>query len=132
VNDPQHTRADRRWMEHAACAGQYGVMYPVSKLKRNRDHGIAAEEARAKRICATCPVTAECLDYALRHGEKYGVWGGLTPRARRRLTASFPRPAALPRGGPSPDQASPESVGARVGRARSEAAAPDWHLEGSA
>jgi hypothetical protein len=100
--------------------------------RRNRDHSIAAEEARAKRICATCPVTAECLDYALRHGEKYGVWGGLTPRARRRLTASFPRPAALPRGGPSPDQASPEPVGARVGRAPSEAAAPDWHLEGSA
>jgi len=40
---------------------------------------------RAKRICAGCPVRIDCLNYALRHGVRYGVWGGLSDRERRRL-----------------------------------------------
>jgi WhiB family redox-sensing transcriptional regulator len=39
----------------------------------------------AKRICADCEVRAECLAYALQHGERFGVWGGLSERERRRL-----------------------------------------------
>jgi WhiB family redox-sensing transcriptional regulator len=38
--------------------------------------------APAKAICARCPVTQSCLDYALEHDEPYGVWGGLTRRER--------------------------------------------------
>lgn len=38
-----------------------------------------------KRICAACPVRAECLDWALDHNEKFGVWGGLNATERRRL-----------------------------------------------
>jgi WhiB family redox-sensing transcriptional regulator len=32
--------------------------------------------ARAKAICAKCPMTTECLDHAVRIGEPWGVWGG--------------------------------------------------------
>ena len=39
----------------------------------------------AKRICAQCPVTAECLEYALENDERFGIWGGLSERERRRL-----------------------------------------------
>lgn len=39
----------------------------------------------AKRICARCPVKTECLNYALANDERFGVWGGLTERERRRL-----------------------------------------------
>jgi WhiB family redox-sensing transcriptional regulator len=39
----------------------------------------------AKRICQTCSVTAECLDYALDNDERFGIWGGLSERERRRL-----------------------------------------------
>jgi WhiB family redox-sensing transcriptional regulator len=45
----------------------------------------------AKRVCAACDVRAECLQYALDHGERYGVWGGLSERERRAL-ARQPRP----------------------------------------
>ena len=41
--------------------------------------------APAKKICAVCPVRGECLDHALTHGEKYGIWGGLSERERRRI-----------------------------------------------
>jgi WhiB family redox-sensing transcriptional regulator len=36
----------------------------------------------AKRICDRCEVKTECLDYALRRDERFGVWGGLTRRER--------------------------------------------------
>lgn len=39
----------------------------------------------AKRICATCPVSAECLEYALEHRIDHGVWGGTSERQRRRI-----------------------------------------------
>ena len=34
-----------------------------------------------KRMCGTCPVKQRCLEWALVH-ERYGVWGGMTPRER--------------------------------------------------
>jgi WhiB family redox-sensing transcriptional regulator len=39
----------------------------------------------AKKICATCPVSAECLQYALDNDERFGIWGGVTERDRRKL-----------------------------------------------
>lgn len=39
----------------------------------------------AKRVCADCPVTEQCLAYALATGQRFGVWGGLSERERRRL-----------------------------------------------
>jgi WhiB family redox-sensing transcriptional regulator len=41
--------------------------------------------AYAKRLCATCDVQVECLDYALANRIDYGVWGGESERSRRRL-----------------------------------------------
>jgi WhiB family transcriptional regulator, redox-sensing transcriptional regulator len=38
----------------------------------------------AKQICAVCPVREECLEYALQHEERFGIWGGLSERERRR------------------------------------------------
>jgi WhiB family transcriptional regulator, redox-sensing transcriptional regulator len=39
----------------------------------------------AKRICRSCEVRADCLEYALEHDERFGVWGGMSERERRRL-----------------------------------------------
>ena len=39
----------------------------------------------AKRICLGCEVREWCLDYALAHDERFGIWGGLSERERRRL-----------------------------------------------
>lgn len=40
---------------------------------------------RAQRICATCPVSEQCLEYALVNHVDHGVWGGKSERERRRL-----------------------------------------------
>lgn len=49
----------------------------------------------AKRVCARCAVRAECLEYALANGERFGVYGGLSERERRRIKRT-PEAAAAP------------------------------------
>jgi len=39
----------------------------------------------AKRVCAKCEVRSECLEYALNNDERFGIWGGMSERDRRRL-----------------------------------------------
>jgi WhiB family redox-sensing transcriptional regulator len=64
------------WTDQAACRGtDTEIFYPA-----NQD-----EEAEALSICATCPVRAQCLDYAIFNRETYGIWGGMTPEQRRRI-----------------------------------------------
>lgn len=64
------------WQEQAACRSAVGVnFFP--------ERGQTTKEAKA--VCAACPVRAECLDYALANREKFGVWGGLSERQRRRV-----------------------------------------------
>jgi WhiB family redox-sensing transcriptional regulator len=46
--------------------------------------GITDDTRAAKRVCLSCPVKQECLDYALERDEPFGIWGGLTARERRR------------------------------------------------
>ena len=41
----------------------------------------------AKKVCANCTVRAECLSYALENDERFGIWGGLSERERRKLRA---------------------------------------------
>ena len=46
-------------------------------------------ERKAKAVCAVCPLRAQCLEYALQHPARYGIWGGLNGEElaaeRRRL-----------------------------------------------
>lgn len=39
----------------------------------------------AKRVCRSCPVREPCLQFALDHDERFGIWGGVSERDRRRL-----------------------------------------------
>jgi hypothetical protein len=71
------------WMGDAACAEIGGDEWFPDKGGSTRE---------AKRICARCPVRAECLDYALAHDERFGIWGGVSERERRRIK----RPALDP------------------------------------
>jgi WhiB family redox-sensing transcriptional regulator len=48
----------------------------------------------AKKICLGCPSIAPCLQWALDHDEKWGVWGGTSYMDRRRLKAAEAQAAA--------------------------------------
>ena len=39
----------------------------------------------AKEVCRGCEVRHDCLEFALQNGEKFGIWGGLSERERRRI-----------------------------------------------
>lgn len=48
-------------------------------------NGNRAGAERAKQICQRCPVREGCLAWALQAHEEHGVWGGTTPRDRRKI-----------------------------------------------
>jgi WhiB family redox-sensing transcriptional regulator len=73
------------WRTSAACNGPEASLFFPSGMER-REARVVRERA-AKRICATCPVRSQCLEYALAAQERHGVWGGMTEIERRRLTA---------------------------------------------
>lgn len=66
------------WRKRAACRGiDVEVFYPMTEEE--------ADAAPAKAICAECPVRQPCLEHALTHREREGVWGGASERERRRI-----------------------------------------------
>jgi WhiB family redox-sensing transcriptional regulator len=71
------------WRLRAACRHvDSGIFFsPEGERGPERD----AREARAKAICARCPVIGPCAAYAVQHDERYGVWGGLSERERAAL-----------------------------------------------
>ena len=70
------SQIEAAWRAESACRGtDPELFYP--------EHGASNKEA--KDVCRGCPVRADCLEYALTNNEKFGIWGGLTERERRRL-----------------------------------------------
>ncbi|GAA1876247.1 hypothetical protein GCM10009836_67010 [Pseudonocardia ailaonensis] len=70
------TGEEQEWQERALCAQTDPEAFFPEKGGSTRE---------AKRICAGCEVRAECLEYALAQDERFGIWGGLSERERRRL-----------------------------------------------
>jgi WhiB family redox-sensing transcriptional regulator len=64
------------WQARALCAQTDPEAFFPEKGGSTRE---------AKKICGGCEVRSECLEYALEHDERFGIWGGLSERERRRL-----------------------------------------------
>ena len=64
------------WQERALCAQTDPEAFFPEKGGSTRD---------AKRVCQSCEVRVECLEYAMEQDERFGIWGGLSERERRRL-----------------------------------------------
>jgi len=67
---------DQGWQDRALCAQTDPEAFFPEKGGSTRE---------AKRVCRGCEVKAECLDYALENDERFGIWGGMSERERRRL-----------------------------------------------
>lgn len=64
------------WQVDALCAQTDPEAFFPEKGGSTRD---------AKKICGACEVKQECLDYAMSNDERFGIWGGLSERERRKL-----------------------------------------------
>src|SRR3954466_12359838 len=64
------------WQEQAPCAARHPQGFFPEK---------GGSTGEAKKICTGCEVKAQCLEYALSNDERFGIWGGLSERERRRL-----------------------------------------------
>jgi WhiB family transcriptional regulator, redox-sensing transcriptional regulator len=80
TEEPMYASAEetdeRSWQNYANCLGvDPDLFFP--------ERGASTREA--KEVCRGCVVREDCLEYALRNGEKFGIWGGMSERERRRI-----------------------------------------------
>ncbi|HEX5630097.1 MAG TPA: WhiB family transcriptional regulator [Acidimicrobiia bacterium] len=67
---------DLSWQDGANCRGGNADLFFPER---------GASTRSAKAICRECSVRAECLEFAISTGEKFGIWGGMSERERRRV-----------------------------------------------
>jgi WhiB family redox-sensing transcriptional regulator len=76
MNDTIEPADAKGWQDYANCLGvDPDLFFP--------ERGASTREA--KEVCKGCVVREDCLEYALANGEKFGIWGGLSERERRRI-----------------------------------------------
>ena len=76
VSLPMTEDEEMGWQERALCA----QTDPEAFFPRR-----VAAPARRNGVCLSCDVRSDCLEYALANDERFGIWGGLSERERRRL-----------------------------------------------
>lgn len=82
------------WTEAAVCASADPEAWFPEKGQTN---------TAAKKVCGACTVREECLAWALEHSERFGVWGGMSERERRRMARGEPvADKVAPPGAPCP------------------------------
>jgi WhiB family transcriptional regulator, redox-sensing transcriptional regulator len=74
--DASEGEGELSWQERALCAQTDPEAFFPEKGGSTRE---------AKKVCVGCDVRRECLEYALGHDERFGIWGGLSERERRKL-----------------------------------------------
>lgn len=86
----RHDPRETAWIERAACIGEDPeLFFPVGSTAP-----AVRQAARAKRVCAACPVRGECLRWSLDTCQDAGVWGGLDEEERRVIRRQRRRVAA--------------------------------------
>jgi WhiB family transcriptional regulator, redox-sensing transcriptional regulator len=85
---PVPRKGDLDWQGNAACRGidTSAFYHPENERGPSR----MRRELRAKAVCSACPVIDNCLHWALRVREPYGIWGGLSAEEREVLLTRRP------------------------------------------
>ena len=73
---PEEDENPLAWQSDSLCAQTDPEAFFPEKGGSTRD---------AKKICSSCEVRSSCLEYALENDERFGIWGGLSERERRKL-----------------------------------------------
>lgn len=69
------------WMQRAACRGLSHDLF----FTPDGAQGVDEKDLPGLLVCQSCPVQPDCLDYALKANEKFGLWGGMPTKKRKRL-----------------------------------------------
>jgi WhiB family redox-sensing transcriptional regulator len=80
---PAPRSEDWDWQMKGACRGLDSATFFHPENERGPSR--ARRERAAKQVCASCPVTRQCLNWALQTREPYGVWGGKSTEERAQL-----------------------------------------------
>jgi WhiB family transcriptional regulator, redox-sensing transcriptional regulator len=114
LSERAEREARRDWWQAAACrTADPDIFFPVSA------HGPGEVEiARAKAVCAKCPVRRQCLQFALATHQMHGVWGGTTEEERRLHLHTRPVVPAQPEGSRGALAIAMRTSGATGGRLR--------------
>lgn len=84
---------ETEWQSRGLCrVHDSTVFFPPAHFEHKPER--EAREAKAKAICAQCPVQATCLDWALATEEHHGVWGGRSEGERKALRSGGARRAS--------------------------------------
>jgi len=67
---------DMAWQDRANCRGADPDLFFPER---------GASTRTAKGICRDCQVRAECLEFAIVSSEKFGIWGMMSERERRKI-----------------------------------------------
>ncbi|MEE8667472.1 MAG: WhiB family transcriptional regulator [Bifidobacterium mongoliense] len=67
--------AGQSWRQRALCSQTDPEVFFPEKGGSTKD---------AKQVCSRCEVREQCLQWALEHDERFGIWGGMSERERRR------------------------------------------------
>lgn len=72
------------WVQQAACRNTETYLF----FPERGNHDDINE---ARRACSGCPVSNDCLEYALRTSQRYGIWGGVSERERKVMRTEIRR-----------------------------------------
>ena len=71
-----NSESPRAWQARANCMGVDPELFFPERGSSTRE---------AKEVCRGCVVRSECLEFAIANSEKFGIWGGMSERERRRV-----------------------------------------------
>ena len=73
--------ADYTWRDQAMCRDtDPELFFPIGTTGQ-----ALLQIAKAKSVCCQCPVTVECLEFALETNQDTGIWGGASEEERRQI-----------------------------------------------
>lgn len=73
--------ADYSWRNRSICRDtDPDLFFPVGTTGQ-----ALLQIAKAKEVCGECPVSTDCLEYALETNQDSGIWGGLDEEQRRAI-----------------------------------------------
>lgn len=81
--NPEDYPLDEQWKVDAACQGMDPEIFFPGNGRPGMTPEASSQARSARQVCLSCPVQAQCLEWALTNHVAFGIWGGLGERSRK-------------------------------------------------